>query len=917
MDTRSVVARFEAERQALAMMEHPNIARVLDAGSTASGRPYFVMELVRGIPITQFCDEAELDTRRRLELFLETCRAVQHAHQKGIIHRDLKPSNVLVTLRDDTPNVKIIDFGIAKATEQKLTEKTLFTAFGQIVGTPVYMSPEQAVMSELDVDTRSDVYSLGILLYELLTGATPIDPESLRGAALDEMCRIIREETPPKPSTKLSTLAEGVDFAAAARRHAKPHVLARELHGDLDWIVMKALEKDRTRRYESASAFAQDIERHMISEPVSAAAPSRMYRLRKFVERHRRTVVLTTSVVLMLIVATVVSTWMAIRATRSSLAEFEQREIAEANEKKAVEAASVAKAASDRAQKRLEQIEKANRILGSIFHGLDPEAIAESGKPLQAVLVEKLDLTVEELEGDAIGDPLVVASMQFTLGQSLLNLGEPDKAVVLFEKARHTQVRELGRGHLDTVATLVSLGCAYDDAGRPDQAVSLLEGTHASLASSLPSSHEALLGCRSVLASALASSGDADRARRMFEGLLPLREAKFGESHSTTRSCRNSLGHTYWSTGRADLALPLFERNLELTVDEFGESHPETIAWRHNVASACLDLGDSERAIRLHEGNSIIAREHLGSDHPSALKSGMNLALAYERTGQLDRAIRLLEEVLEAMERKQGDDHPLTIQARDNLSRMHLGRDMDRLQALSEKNFVLSAEKHGPDHSSTLRAAAYLGLCHISGGRPEEAQPLLEQAYRGKEALVGFHFIGGALMDTYVRLGKREKIAALAKPLLDDVRLCCPEGGRTLGGELAVIGSMLLSGGAHVEAEAFLRECIKVREEVEPDAWVTFNARSMLGGALLGQKKYVEAEPLLIAGYQGMRERETTIPPAARARLAEALQRLVDLYESRNAEGDAAKAQKYRDRPAPRGDGDARSSYRSGTESDD
>jgi eukaryotic-like serine/threonine-protein kinase len=286
MDTRQVVARFEAERQALALMDHPNIARVFDGGETASGRPYFVMELVPGIPITEFCDHNELPIRARLELYASVCQAVQHAHLRGIIHRDLKPSNVLVTLYDDKAVVKVIDFGIAKATGQQLTEKTLFTNFAQMIGTPLYMSPEQAQLSGLDIDTRSDIYSLGVLLYELLTGTTPFDKERLRTAAYDEIRRIIREEEPARPSTRISTLGQAAT-GVSAKRQSDPRRLAHLCRGELDWIVMKALEKDRNRRYESASALAADVQRYLHDEPVHACPPSAGYRFRRFARRHK------------------------------------------------------------------------------------------------------------------------------------------------------------------------------------------------------------------------------------------------------------------------------------------------------------------------------------------------------------------------------------------------------------------------------------------------------------------------------------------------------------------------------------------------------------------------------------------------------------------------------------------------------
>jgi eukaryotic-like serine/threonine-protein kinase len=327
MDTAQVVARFEAERQALALMDHPHIARVLDGGATETGRPYFVMELVQGIPITEFCDAHQLAIRERLNLFVEVCRAVQHAHQKGIIHRDLKPSNILVARREGVPAPKVIDFGIAKATQMELTEKTLFTQLNHFVGTPAYMSPEQFEMSGVDVDTRTDIYSLGVLLYELLTGSTPLDTTHL---SYEQVCRRIREEEPAKPSTRLKARKAGPSGLPAEGGPMDRAALRREIRGDLDQVVMKALDKDRTRRYETADGLAMDISRYLNNEPVLAVAPSPLYRLQKLARRNRGTFAAITIVFLVMILGAALSTWQAIRATRSEQAQSRLRQEAQA-----------------------------------------------------------------------------------------------------------------------------------------------------------------------------------------------------------------------------------------------------------------------------------------------------------------------------------------------------------------------------------------------------------------------------------------------------------------------------------------------------------------------------------------------------------------------------------------------------------
>jgi tetratricopeptide (TPR) repeat protein len=801
MDTRTVLARFESERQALALMDHPHIAKVLDAGSTDQGRPFFVMELVKGVPITEYCDRLCLGITERLAIFRHVCSAVQHAHQKGIIHRDLKPSNVLVESHDEKPVPKVIDFGLAKATSgMKLTDQSLFTAFGLVTGTPMYMAPEQASFNALDVDTRADIYALGVVLYELLTGSTPIRRETIQRAALDEMLRVIREDEPPTPSSRIST-SDALP-SLAANRHIEPTRLSRFVRGDLDWIVMKALAKERHRRYDSAIGLADDVERFLRHEPVSAGPPTAAYRMRKFVRRHRGRVVAAALVLLALVAGVAGTTLGLIEARRQG--RIAVAEAAAKEEARRAEAEQRARAEDQRrqAEKRLEQVAKMNEILGSIFRDLDPRSTENGGRPLSAILGERLDQAVAEVEGEATGDPLVVARMQQVLGKSLLGLGDATRAIDVLAKAFGTRVAGLGPDHPDTLATMNELAEAYWAAGGADRSLPLFEAMLSANRIKLGPDHPGALATLNAAAVAYQGAGKFDRAVPMFEAVLAARRAQLGPDHPDTLDVMSNLAWTYRNAGRLDLAVPMLEESLKRHRSKLGPDHPNTIGTMGLLASTYRDMDEHDRALPLLESGLAALKAGLGRDHPKTLTSMNSLASAYRAAGKLDLAVTMLAEALEAQKIKLGPDHPDTLATMSNL------------------------------------ASAYQ-----AAGRPDRAAPLLRDlaAIRRRRA--------GADPAAYTKA-------------------------------LASLGLGLIEAKDWVGAESPCRESLALLEAKEPDAWTTFSTRSMLGGALLGQGKTAEAEPLLRSGYEGMAKRADKIPSRARPRLVAALDRLIALGEA-------------------------------------
>ena len=748
MDSKQVIARFEAERQALAMMEHPNIARVLDAGTTSSGQPYFVMELVRGVPITEYCDANNLAPNERLELFADVCNAVQHAHQKGIIHRDIKPSNVLVTLHDDRPVPKVIDFGVAKATNQRLTEKTLFTEFRQLIGTPAYMSPEQAGISGLDVDTRSDIYSLGVLLYELLTGTQPFEPGTLHGAAVDEILRIIREVEPPKPSTRVSTLGASIT-EIAKHRGTDPELLGRSMRGDLDWIVMKALEKDRTRRYETAGELARDIGRHLADDPVLAGPPSTWYRLRKLVRRNRVAAAWGGLAAAGVLVGLCVSTVGLVAARRGRAQAREAEHQAQLDARRALQAEEDERAQRRRAERsRGEAEEQSARaeaeyaraaaalgFLDDTFAAADPFAAGGGARSLASLL----DAATARLEAGELADqPLVEAQVRSTLGKTYrnLHLSGFETAELHLSRASRIWLEQDAADDADAVQGLIDLAELKNDQGVTAEAEALYR--------------EALQLARSrdredLLQTALSSMGgfltrcgahDQEafaRAEDGFREALEIAERRNGLQHPAVVAGMNDLARALVAQEEFAEAEELLDIALEIARELHAGSHAD-------IAGTLSSLGALERA----RGNHRAAERHLraafamnweleaddGGVPTATVEDAMALADLLISQGKADESVVLYRLVLEGAREILPEPHPMTAFVLRNLAEaLRASGDLPGSEEAYLEALAMNREALGEDHQETVITKVQLGQLYFGLRRYPDAELLFLSSY--------------------------------------------------------------------------------------------------------------------------------------------------------------------------------------------
>jgi tetratricopeptide (TPR) repeat protein len=828
MDTKSVVARFEAERQALAMMDHPNIAKVLDAGATETGRPYFVMELVRGVKITDYCDQNQLSTRERLELFIKVCQAVQHAHQKGIIHRDLKPSNVLVTVNDGVALPKVIDFGIAKATGGRLTDLTIYTDFHQFIGTPAYMSPEQATMTSLEMDTRSDIYTLGVLLYELLTGHTPFDAKELMASGIDAMRKTIREKEPVRPSTRLATL-KGEELTTTAKRRATgTSKLLHQLKGDLDWIVMKCLEKDRTRRYETAHGLAMDLQRHVNEEPVTARPPGKMYRFQKLVRRNKLGFSAAAVVTAALLVGLGVSMW-------AFFNEQQSRQQAERDKKKAE---------SEAAKSR-----QVAQFLKDMLIGVGPSVALGRDTTL---LREVLDRTAERVGKDLANAPEAETELRLTLANIYDQLGLYQQEQEMARQSLQLARSRLGDSNLTAAQALFILATAQARLGNYDQSEKSIREALAMQRKLLGNEHPDVANSLAHLAMLLKDRGHLAEAENLQRQALAMQRKMLGNEHPDVAASLNNLALVLTVEGQLPAAESLYREALAMQRKMLGNEHPTVANSLSILAQLLYSQGKLVEAEAMYREALAMQRKFLGEEHPLVAQYLGRLANVIYAQGKLADAEALQREVLAMRRKLLGNEHPEVAESLGNLASMlQVQGKLAEAEPMYRESLAMFRKLLGEENQTVASTLGNLAAVLYSQGKLVEAEPAYREALAMQRKVLGLEHpeVAHLLSSLANLLRDRGKLAeaetlqrealAMRKKLLGDEH---PDVAQSLNGLATVLNNQ----GKLAEAETLFREALalqrKLLGEEHPDVAKSLNN---LAGVLRSQGKLDEAETLL------------------------------------------------------------------------
>jgi serine/threonine protein kinase/tetratricopeptide (TPR) repeat protein len=897
VETREVIARFEAERQALALMDHPNIARVFDGGETDDGRPFVVMELVRGVPITSYCDEQRLPPEARLRLFVTVCQAVQHAHQKGVIHRDLKPSNIIVSLHDGTPVPKIIDFGIAKATEARLTDKTLFTHFHAFIGTPAYTSPEQLEMGGLDVDTRSDIYSLGVLLYELLTGRPPFDPEELKKSSLEEMRRIVREVDPPRPSHFVGTMIAERRDTVARQRGTEPQRLSLHLRGELDWIVLRCLEKDRTRRYATAQDLAADVQRHLRDEPVLARPPSPAYRLRKFVRRHKFGFAAGAVSAAALIATFVAVSLSLVRERRATT-------------------------------KTAHVVQLMNDMLGSVGPNVALRAIADS--------------TTLRLATDLRDQPDVAADLRDTLGGVYIGLGEKELAERLLRQAAEMHRAAAGAESAATANSLHLLGVALRGRNRalepeaesslqqalairqklfgPDHPLvadtlfelafvrgprrstadmrTMLERVRAIRERAFGAEHPKVAQAIAGLGTVAQMEFNHNEGARWHAAALAMRRRLLGDVHLEVADSLVALGQCYLpELDHRDDARDAFNQAFALRRKLLGDAHPKVIVpFLGLVGQLSARTTSPEQLAALRE---FVASERRVLPRDSILLAPSLLALASLEPDGVDSAAAraLVQEARALIEASRAHGASLDddiVQAMMFFSWSKLvGNVPAEGVIMAEEGVKLAHATFGTEDEGELPPTHTLAWIELALGRKAAAVPTFETAVRLLSGRHGYEegiamMDQAALAECYRATGR----VAAARELLEPVLAAQRRRGAPRSGTISMIGFVsaelgitLEREGRHVEAEPILRQALADYDGIRPlgrRLRPSQRALSSLGLALAGQGRFVEAEPMVTRAFEELQANEARLAGDRAGMLREAFDAVIAVYRAWN-----------------------------------